>query len=55
MRYGGGRHNKLIDRKQQIRFALELAVEDPAQIMEGEQVEASPDPQPESGDSEGSS
>jgi len=55
MRYGGGRHNQLIDRKQQIRFALELAVEDPGQIMEGEQVEASPDPQPESGDSEGSS
>ncbi len=55
MRYGGGRHNKFIDRKQQIRLALELAVEDPGQIMEGEQVEASPDPQPESGDSEGSS
>ncbi len=55
MHYGGGRYNKFIDRKQQIRFALELAVEDPSQIMEREQVEASPDPQPESGDSEGSS
>ncbi len=55
MRYSGGRLNKFIDRKQQIRFGLELAVEDPGQIMETEQVEASPDPQPESGDSEGSS
>jgi len=55
MRYGGGRHNKFIDRKQQIRFVLELTVEDPGQIMEREQVEASPDPQLESGDSEGSS
>ncbi len=54
MRYGGGRHNKFIDRRQQIRFALELAGEDPGQIMEKEQVEASPDPQPESGDSESS-
>ncbi len=54
MRYGGGRHNRFIDRKLQIRFALELVVEDPGQIMEREQVEASPDPQPESGDSEGS-
>ncbi len=54
MRYGGGRHNKFIDRKQQIRCALELAVEDPGQIMEREQIEASPYPQPESGDSEGS-
>jgi len=55
MRYGGGRHNKFIDRTQQIDFTLELAVEDPGQIMEREQVAASPDPQPESGDSEGSS
>jgi len=55
MRYGGGRHNKFIDGKQQIRFSLELAVEGPGQTIEGEQVEASPDPQPESGDSEGSS
>ena len=55
MRYGGGQYNKFIDRKQQLRFALELAVEDPGQIMEREQVEASPDPQPESGDSEDSS
>ena len=54
MRYGGGRHNKLIDRKQQIRFALELAVEVPSQIMEREPVEASPGPQPENGDSDGS-
>ncbi len=55
MRYGGGRYNKFIDREQKIRFALELAVEDPGQIMKREQVEASPDPQPESGVSEGSS
>ncbi len=55
MRYGGGRHNEFVDRKQQIRCALELVVEDPGQIMERKQVEASPDPQPESGDSEGSS
>jgi len=55
MRYGGCRHNKFIDRKQQLRFALGLAVEDPGQIMERVQVEASPDPQPESGDSEDSS
>ncbi len=54
MRYGGGRHNKFIDRKQHIRFVLELAVEDPGQIMEREQVEAASDPQPESGDSENS-
>ncbi len=54
MRYGGSRHNKFIDRKQQISFAMELAFEDPGQIMAREQVEASPDPQPESGESEGS-
>ena len=33
MRYGGGRHYKFIGRKQQDRFALELAVEDPGQII----------------------
>ncbi len=55
MRYGGDRHYKFIGRKQQDRFALELAVEDPGQIMAKGQVEASPDPQHESGDSEGSS
>ncbi len=55
MRYGTGRHNKFIDGKQQIGFALELAVEDPGQNMEREQVEASPNPQPEIGDSEDSS
>jgi len=55
MRYGGGRHNKFMDRKQQIHFTLELAVKDPGQIMEREQVETSPDPQPASGDTEGSS
>ncbi len=55
MRYGGDRHKKLMDRKQQVRFALELAVEDSGQIMEKGQVKASPGPQHESGDSEGSS
>ena len=55
MRYGTGQYIKFIDRKPRLCFALELAVEDPGQIMEREQVEASPDPQPESGDSEGSS
>ena len=55
MGYGGCRRNKCIDRKRQIRFALDLAVEDPGQTMEREQAEASPDPQPESGDSDGSS
>ena len=55
MRYGTGQYNKFIDRKQRLCFALELAVVDPGQIMEREQVEAFPDPQPESGDSEGSS
>ncbi len=55
MRYGGGRNNQFIDSKQWIRCALELAVEEPGQITEREQLKASPDPQPESGDSEGSS
>ncbi len=55
MRYGGGRNNQFIDSKQWTRCALELAVEDPGQITEREQLKASPDPQPESGDSEGSS
>ncbi len=55
MRYGGCGHNKFIDRKQQIRFALELAVEDLGQIMEREQLKVFPDSQLESGDSEGSS
>ncbi len=55
MRYGTGQDNPFIDGKQQLRFDLELAVEDPGQIMEREQVEAAPNPQPESGDSEGSS
>jgi hypothetical protein len=55
MRYGTGQYIKFIDGKQQLRFDLELAVEDPGQIMEREQVEAFPDPQPDNGDSEGSS
>ncbi len=55
MRYGGGRNNQFIDSKQWIRCALELAVEEPGQITEREQLKAFPDPQPESGDSEGSS
>ena len=55
MGYGTGQYNPFIDRKQQLRFDLELAVEDPGQIMEREQVEAFPDPQPDNGDSEGSS
>ena len=55
MRYGGGQHKKFMNRKQQVRLALELAVEDPGQIMERGQAEASPDPQHEGGDSEGSS
>ena len=55
MRYGTGQYNPFIDRKQQLRFDLELVVEDPGQIMEREQVEAFPDPQPESRDSKGSS
>ena len=55
MGYGTGQYNKFIDRKRQLRFDLELAVVDPGQIMEREKVEAFPDPQPESGDSEGSS
>jgi hypothetical protein len=55
MRYGTGQYNPFIDRKQQLRFDLELVVEDPGQIMEREQVEAFPDPQPENGDTEGSS
>ncbi len=49
------RTRKLIDKKQQLRFDLDLAVVDSGQIMEKEQVEAFPDPQPESRDSEGSS
>jgi hypothetical protein len=55
MLYGTGQYNPFIDGKQQLRFDLELAVEDPGQIMEREQVEAFPDPQPDNGDSEGSS
>ena len=55
MRDGAGRYNKIMDRKQHLRFDLELAVVEPGQIMEREQVEAFPDPQPESRDSEGSS
>ncbi len=55
MRYGTGQYNPFIDRKQQLRLDLELAVVDPGPIMEREQVEAVPDPQPENGDSEGSS
>ncbi len=55
MRYGTGQYNLFIDGKQQLCFDLELAVVDPGQIMEREQVEAFPDPQPENGDSEGSS
>ncbi len=55
MRYGAGQYNRFIDTKQQLCFALEPAVEDPGQIMEREQVGPFPDPQPESGDSEGSS
>ncbi len=55
MRYGTGQYIKFIDRKLRLRFALELAVEDPGQIMEREQVEAFPDPHPENGDTEGSS
>ena len=55
MRYGAGQYNRFIDTKQQLCFALEPEVEDPGQIMEREQVGPFPDPQPESGDSEGSS
>jgi len=55
MRYGTGQYNPFIDREQQLRFDLDLAVVDPGQIMEREQVEAFPDPQPENGNSEGSS
>ena len=55
MRDGTGQYIKFIDGKPQLCFALELAVEDPGQIMEREQVEAFPGPQPENGDSEGSS
>ena len=55
MLYGTGQYNPFIDGKQQLRFDLELAVVDPGQIMEREQVEAFPDSQPESRDSEGSS
>ena len=54
MRYGGGRNNQFIDSKQWIRCALELAVEDLGQIVERKQLKVFPDPQPESGDSEGS-
>ncbi len=55
MRYGTGQYNPFIDRKQQLRFDLDLAVVDSGQIMEREQVEAFSDPQPENGNSEGSS
>ena len=55
MRYGTGQYNPFIDGKPRLRFDLELVVEDPGQIMEREQVEAFPDPQPEGRDSEGSS
>jgi len=55
MRYGAGQYNRFIATEQQLCFALEPGVEDPGQIMERERVGPFPDPQPESGDSEGSS
>ncbi len=55
MLYGTGQYNPFIDGKQQLRFDLDLAVVDSGQIMEREQVEAFPDPQPKSRDSAGSS